>query len=93
MNPNNPIGPLDPVDDRKSAAASPVLVGDLYAGRSTVNPGEPRTYSDKTYVVQPGQLNREDRPRWSNWMPSMDQMIAAARLNVADAVDPWSAER
>ena len=89
MNPNNSIGPLDPVDDRKAAAASPVLVGDLYAGRSTVNPGQPRTYSDKTYVVQPGQLNREDWLRWSNWMPSMDQLLAAVRLNVADAVDPW----
>ena len=92
MNPNNPIGPLDPVDNRNAtaaAASNPVLVGDLYAGRSNVNPGQPRTYSDKTYVVQPGQLNREDWLRWSNWMPSMDQLLAAARLNVADAVDPW----
>ena len=92
MNPNNPIGPLDPVDNSKAtaaAASNPVLVGDLYAGRSSVNPGQPRTYSDKTYVVQPGQLNREDWTRWSNWMPSMDQLLAAARLNVADAVDPW----
>lgn len=91
MNPNNPIGPLDPVDNSKASAAAasnPVLVGDLYAGRS-VNRGQPRTYSDKTYVVQPGQLNRDDWMRWSNWMPSMDQLIAAARLNVADAVDPW----
>ena len=57
MNPNNPIGPLDPVDNSKAtaaAASNPVLVGDLYAGRSSVNPGQPRTYSDKTYVVQPG---------------------------------------
>jgi hypothetical protein len=56
---------------------------------SDVTPGQPRTYSDKTYVVQPGQLDREDWTRWSNWMPSLDQIGAAARLNVSDAVDPW----
>jgi hypothetical protein len=56
---------------------------------SDVTPGQPRTYSDKTYVVQPGQLDREDWTRWSNWMPTLDQMGAAARLNVPDAVDPW----
>jgi hypothetical protein len=56
---------------------------------SDVTPGQPRTYSDKTYIVQPGQLDREDWTRWSNWMPTIDQLGAAARLNVADAVDPW----
>jgi hypothetical protein len=45
--------------------------------------------SQDTYVVQPGQLERDDWLRWSNWIPSIDQMVAAARLQVKDAVDPW----
>lgn len=45
--------------------------------------------SQQTYVVQPGQFKRDDWLRWSNWMPSLDQLGAAARLQVKDAVDPW----
>lgn len=45
--------------------------------------------SRQTYVVQPGQLQRDDWLRLSNWIPSLDQMGAAARLNAKDAVDPW----
>ena len=45
--------------------------------------------NQQTYVVQPGQLRRDDWLRWSNWMPSLDQVGAAARLRVKDAVDPW----
>jgi hypothetical protein len=45
--------------------------------------------SRQTYVVQPGQLQRDDWLRLSNWIPSLDQIGAAARLQVKDAVDPW----
>lgn len=68
-----------------SAPGAPNAAG----AAANVPPGQPRTYSDKTYVVQPGQLDRKDWTRWSNWMPSLDQLGAAARLNVPDAVDPW----
>ncbi len=47
------------------------------------------TYSKDSYVVQPGRPRRDDWLRWSNWMPTLDQIGAAARLKVADAVDPW----
>jgi len=42
-----------------------------------------------TYVHMPGRMQKEDWLRWSNWMPSLDQMGAAVRLKVADAVDPF----
>lgn len=45
--------------------------------------------NQQTYVVQPGQMKRDDWLRWSNWMPSLDQLRAAAYLQVKDAVDPW----
>lgn len=73
----NPINPMSEVHPPAMPAAS------------DVTSGQPRTYSDKTYVVQPGQLDRADWTRWSNWIPTLDQMAAAARLNVRDAVDPW----
>jgi hypothetical protein len=78
MNQSNPLEATTPAGAPAQGSAP-----------SDVNPGQPRTYSDKTYVVQPGHLNREDWTRWSNWIPTIDQMGAAARLNVADAVDPW----
>jgi hypothetical protein len=78
MNPTNPMDAAHP-----AGAPTPASVP------SDVNPGQPRTYSDKTYVVQPGKLEREDWTRWSNWVPTVDQIGAAARLNIADAVDPW----
>jgi hypothetical protein len=45
--------------------------------------------SRQTYVVQPGQLQRDDWLRLSNWIPSLEQIMAAARLQIRDAVDPW----
>jgi hypothetical protein len=78
MNKTNPVEAVHP-----AGAPTPSGVP------SDVNPGQPRTYSDETYVVQPGRLEREDWTRWSNWVPTVDQIGAAARLNVADAVDPW----
>lgn len=45
--------------------------------------------SRHTYVVQPGQLQRDDWLRWSNWMPSLDQILSAGRLQLRDAADPW----
>lgn len=78
MNPTNPVDATSPAGGPPPSSAA-----------SDVNPGQPRTYSNKTYVVQPGQLDREDWTRWSNWVPPVEQMGAAARLNVADAVDPW----
>lgn len=42
-----------------------------------------------SYVHMPGRLHKDDWLRWSNWMPSIDQMGAAIRLKVADAVDPF----
>jgi hypothetical protein len=45
--------------------------------------------SRQTYVVKPGQLERDDWLRLSNWLPSFDQMGAAARLHLKEAVDPY----
>jgi hypothetical protein len=42
-----------------------------------------------TYVIQGAQLKREDWLRLSNWLPSFEQMAAAARLQIMDAVDPF----
>lgn len=42
-----------------------------------------------TYVIQGAQVKREDWLRPSNWLPSLEQMLAAARLQVKDAVDPF----
>jgi len=42
-----------------------------------------------TYVIQGAQIKREDWLRLSNWLPSLEQMAAAARLQVKDAVDPF----
>ena len=38
--------------------------------------------SRQTYVVQPGQLQRDDWLRLSNWLPSFDQMGAGALLQL-----------
>jgi hypothetical protein len=76
MNPTNPITTGAPATSQAATSGTPDI--------STA-----RTLSDATYVVQPGTLQRDDWLRWSNWVPTEDQIGAAARLNIADAVDPW----
>jgi hypothetical protein len=76
MNPTNPLTTGAPATPPAASSGTPDI--------STA-----RTLSDATYVVQPGTLQRDDWLRWSNWVPTEDQIGAAARLNIADAVDPW----
>ena len=42
-----------------------------------------------TYIVQGARVGRDDWLRLSNWLPSLDQILSAARLRIQDAVDPW----
>jgi hypothetical protein len=76
MNPANPLTTETPA----ATPATPPVAPDIATAR---------TLSNATYVVQPGTLQRDDWLRWSNWVPTEDQIGAAARLNIADAVDPW----
>lgn len=59
--------------------------------------GQPAQYAEPmpvstnphTYVIQPRDVRRDDWLRWSNWIPSTQQMAAAARLHLKDAIDPY----
>lgn len=42
-----------------------------------------------TYVVQGAHVTRDDWLRLSNWLPSLEQMLSAIRLQVQEAIDPW----
>ena len=41
-----------------------------------------------TYVYLPGQTTRQEMLDRTLWLPDVQQMWAAARLNVEDALDP-----
>lgn len=42
-----------------------------------------------TYVRLPGATPKEELLHWSGWLPRLQQMAAAAQLQLADAVDPF----
>jgi hypothetical protein len=45
--------------------------------------------SSQTHVTMPGHASREEWTQRQQWMPDFNQMWNAARLNLADAFDPF----